>query len=105
MLRLVARHADLWNGFGDPAAAARLSGVLDQWCEVEGRDPAAIERSILLRGPEQAEQADEYVRRGITRLIVGSSGPDWDLGLLERLVARREARRAARMPPDRAGNQ
>ena len=91
-LRLVARHADIWNGFGDPEEAGRLSGVLDGWCEREGRDPAAIERSILLRGQEQVDQAEEYVRQGITHLIVGAGGPEWDLGLLRRLVAWRDSR-------------
>jgi len=91
-LRLVARHADIWNGFGDPDEAARLSGIIDGWCETEGRDPAAIERSILLRGPEQVDQAEEYVRNGITHLIVGTTGPDWDLGPLRRLIAWRDAR-------------
>ncbi len=92
MLKLVARHADIWNGFGDPEEAARLSGVLDGWCEKEGRDPAAIERSILLRGQEQVDQAEEYVRRGITHLIVGAGGLEWDLGLLRRLIAWRDSR-------------
>ncbi|HYO30663.1 MAG TPA: LLM class F420-dependent oxidoreductase [Thermomicrobiales bacterium] len=91
-LRLVARHADIWNGFGDPEEAARLSSILYGWCATEEQDPAAIERSILLRGPEQVDQAEEYVRRGITHLIVGSTGPDWELGLLRRLIAWRDSR-------------
>lgn len=91
-LRLVARYADIWNGFGDPEEAARLSGVLDEWCHKEGRNPGDIERSILLRGQEQVDQAEEYVRREITHLIIGSSGPDWDLAMLERLVAWRDSR-------------
>jgi probable F420-dependent oxidoreductase len=91
-LRLVARHADIWNGFGDPAEAGRLSGIIDRWCETEGRDPAEIERSIMVRDAEAIGQADDYVRNGITHLIVGSSGPDWNLDLLERLVAWRDGR-------------
>jgi probable F420-dependent oxidoreductase len=91
-LRLVARHADIWNGFGDPKEAGRLSRVLDDWCEKEGRDPAAIERSILGLDAEAIGRADEYVRNGITHLIVDAGGPDWDLSLLERLVAWRDSR-------------
>ena len=91
-LRLVAEHADMWNGFGDPDEMARLSGVLDEWCAKVGRDPGAIERSVLLFGPEQVALAEQYVERGITHLIVGASGPDWDLSLLRDLVAWRDAR-------------
>jgi F420-dependent oxidoreductase-like protein len=48
-LRLVARHADGWNAaYVPPAEFARLGGVLDHWCEVEGRDPAALRRGINL---------------------------------------------------------
>jgi probable F420-dependent oxidoreductase len=91
-LRLVAEHADMWNSFGDPEEIARLSGVLDEWCGKVGRDPGEIERSVLLRGPEQVALADQYVERGITHLIVGSSGPDWDLSLLRDLIAWRDGR-------------
>ena len=40
MLRLVARHADMWNGGGPPEVAAHKNRVLDRWCERIGRDPA-----------------------------------------------------------------
>lgn len=37
-LRLAARHADGWNAaYVPPAEFARLAGVLDRWCEREGR--------------------------------------------------------------------
>jgi F420-dependent oxidoreductase-like protein len=48
-LRIAARHADGWNTpYTSPDEFARLSGVLDGWCEKEGRDPATIERNINL---------------------------------------------------------
>ena len=48
-LRLVARHADGWNtAYIDPTEFARLSGVLDTWCGVEGRDPTSIRRGVNL---------------------------------------------------------
>src|SRR5581483_9247394 len=43
-LRVVAEHADVWNGGGDPDEAARLSGVLDRHCADVGRDPAVVLR-------------------------------------------------------------
>ncbi len=74
-LRLVAQHADIWNGFGDPAEIGRLNGVLDAWCAKVGRDPAEIERSILLTEPEEIARADAYVANGITHIIIGADGP------------------------------
>ena len=41
-LRLVARHADACNLFGDPERVRHKLGVLRRWCEVEGRDPADV---------------------------------------------------------------
>jgi F420-dependent oxidoreductase-like protein len=41
-LRLVARHADACNLFGDPAKVRHKVGVLHDHCAAEGRDPAAI---------------------------------------------------------------
>ncbi len=90
-LRIVAEHADIWNGFGDPDEAARKSAILDEWCAKVGRDPAAIERSIMIN-PDLIDRADEYVARGITHLIVGSDGPDYDMEPLRRLVAWRDSR-------------
>jgi F420-dependent oxidoreductase-like protein len=46
-LRLVARHADACNLFGDPATVRRKLAVLHGHCETEGRDPATIEVTHL----------------------------------------------------------
>jgi probable F420-dependent oxidoreductase len=87
-LRIVAQYADIWNTFGDPTEASRKSRVLDDWCARVGRDPATIERSILFSGPDQIGQAEQYVEQGITHLIVGDSGPNYDerFRALERLL-------------------
>ncbi|HEX2704179.1 MAG TPA: LLM class F420-dependent oxidoreductase, partial [Candidatus Lustribacter sp.] len=39
-LRLVAKHADIWHGFGDPAVVERKVRILDEHCAAVGRDPA-----------------------------------------------------------------
>ena len=91
-LRLVAQHADIWNGFGTPEDAAKKSSILDEWCAKVGRNPAEIERSVLFGEAERVAMADEYVARGITHLIVGVGGPDYDLGLLKELIAWRDGR-------------
>jgi F420-dependent oxidoreductase-like protein len=45
LLRLVARHADVWNNGGDVAELGRKLGVLRRHCEAEGRSYDAIEKS------------------------------------------------------------
>ena len=48
-LRTATRHADGWNvPYINIAVYQYSSGVLDQWCEREGRDPAELERSVNL---------------------------------------------------------
>ena len=48
-LRIAARHADGWNAaYIPPAEYRRLNGILDQWCEKEGRDPSTIARTVNL---------------------------------------------------------
>ena len=48
-LRLVAKHADVWNAaYTSPEEFARLNGVLNDWCDKAGRDPATVKRSINL---------------------------------------------------------
>jgi len=39
-LRLVAEHAQMWNGMGDAATLRRKNDVIDEWCGKLGRDPA-----------------------------------------------------------------
>ena len=91
-LRIVAEHANIWHGFGNPEQAARKSGILDDWCEKVGRDPIEIERSITVR-PELVKDADRYVENGITHLVMAFGGPDYDLSPLENLIAWRDDHR------------
>lgn len=92
-LRIVARHAHIWNGFGDPEEAGRKSRILDEHCRDIGRDPSEIERSVL-GSPDQISDPDGYVENGITHLILGFNGPDYDLGPLRELVAWRDGLRS-----------
>jgi F420-dependent oxidoreductase-like protein len=58
-LRIAARHADGWNTpYTSPEEFARLSGVLDGWCQKEGRDPQGIERNVNLSFHMAATKAD-----------------------------------------------
>ena len=46
MLRLTARHADIWNVVGTPESAEAANRRLDEACAAEGRDPATLIRSV-----------------------------------------------------------
>jgi alkanesulfonate monooxygenase SsuD/methylene tetrahydromethanopterin reductase-like flavin-dependent oxidoreductase (luciferase family) len=48
-LRTVARHADLWNAYGDAATLRRKADVLREHCVREQRDPASIEFSVACK--------------------------------------------------------
>lgn len=54
-LRVVARHADEWNGEVGPAGMARKLGILREHCRAIGRDPGEIAVSVLLRSEAEAE--------------------------------------------------
>lgn len=93
MLRLTARHADIWHGFGDPATLRHKHSVLDSWCETEGRDPSQIERSTAVddqRG--DVSYGDELLSVGSTFLTFGVGGPDFDLSWLDAWVRWRDDR-------------
>jgi F420-dependent oxidoreductase-like protein len=47
-LRIVARHADLWNGFGTPDVILRKIDILREHCAVVGRDPSDISVTVNL---------------------------------------------------------
>ena len=95
LLRLVAEHADIWNGVGKPDEIARKNSVLDDWCRRVGRDPAAIERSVLFPTDEASQVPNAYVDAGATHLIVSLLGPDFDYDRMRDLIAWRDDRQTA----------
>jgi probable F420-dependent oxidoreductase len=92
-LRLVARHADIWHGFGDVDAITHKNAVLDDWCAKEGRDPAAIERSCGVTG-DPATAGEQLYDIGTRLFTVGVGGPDWDLGPVKDWLSFRDAKNA-----------
>ncbi|WP_380168175.1 LLM class F420-dependent oxidoreductase [Jannaschia sp. R86511] len=77
-LRMTARHADIWHGFGDADVIARKHQVLDEWCDSEEREPSAVERSAGVEGaPDQ--RAERLLALGTRLFTVGTDGPDFDL--------------------------
>jgi len=93
-LRIVAENADIWNGGGDPETLKHKNQVLDDWCAKVGRDPAEIERSVILMDPAQYELADEYLAAGVTQLIGSPGTPPSDWGPLKELLAWRNLKNA-----------
>lgn len=91
-LRLVAEYADIWHAFGTPEEMAKKGEILDGHCADVGRDPKEIERSSGINA-QTLNQADDYVEKGFTHLIMGVSGPDYDLGPIRELVQWRDQAR------------
>jgi alkanesulfonate monooxygenase SsuD/methylene tetrahydromethanopterin reductase-like flavin-dependent oxidoreductase (luciferase family) len=100
-LRVVARHADIWHGFGDPATLKRKVDLIDDYARGYKRDPGEIVKSTTVsiwvgdppaallqrlggsRGAQSLISGDPsaiearlraYVDVGITYFIVGSAG-------------------------------
>jgi probable F420-dependent oxidoreductase len=89
-LRLVAEHADMWNGFGPPEEYARRNAILDEWCSKVGRDPSAVERTVLFDEPGELERAGDFVEAGATHLVLGLGAP-FDLEPFRALLGLRDA--------------
>ncbi len=93
MLRLAARHGDIWHGFGDPETIRHKTAVLDNWCEVEGRDPDEIERSTGAgEHKEDPAYGDDLVASGATLITFNVTGPEFDLSWFDAWVRWRDDR-------------
>ena len=68
-LGLVARHANIWHTFADGDDFVRKSRILDDHCAQIGRDPAEIERSVLVGG-DPAVCGPELLDQGASLFIV-----------------------------------
>jgi len=75
-LRLVARHADVWNiAGGDPARVDELTAMLDEACASVGRTPSDIRRSIQFGwdGESRQEVLDlcgGFLEKGVTEQVL-----------------------------------
>jgi alkanesulfonate monooxygenase SsuD/methylene tetrahydromethanopterin reductase-like flavin-dependent oxidoreductase (luciferase family) len=82
MLKLTARHADVWNASGGAGrsveAAIAGSQELDEACAAIGRDPAEIRRSVQLPASAEPSEIIERVRSyheaGFSEIIIMLSG-------------------------------
>ena len=75
-LRLVARHADVWNiSGGDPDNVEKLIAILDEACRSVGRDPSEILRSIQFGWDGEDRQqlvelCGHYLELGVTEQVI-----------------------------------
>ncbi|GAC1610699.1 MAG: LLM class flavin-dependent oxidoreductase [Mycobacteriales bacterium] len=80
-LRLVAKHADVWNiPGGDLADCVERSAMLDRYCTDLGRDPSDVTRSIALpvsydRPQDTRAAIRDAVNAGFTHLVLMLAAP------------------------------
>jgi alkanesulfonate monooxygenase SsuD/methylene tetrahydromethanopterin reductase-like flavin-dependent oxidoreductase (luciferase family) len=83
-LRLVARYADMWNGYGDAEKIRHKNRVIDRWCTEIGREPTEIERTVWIERANP-DLVPSLVDAGAEHLILGLRAP-YDLREVERLL-------------------
>jgi len=87
-LRLVAEHADIWHTFADGQEFIRKARVLDEHCAQIDRNPAEIERSVLVGG-DPCTTGSALLELGVTFFIVLVR--DRNVGPVREWVAWRDA--------------
>jgi len=87
MLRVAARHADIWHGYAPDAEA--FSSLYAEWmeaCELEGRDPSQVVRAA--GGPVTTANADVVaarLRACVQHFVVTAQAP-FDRDLIRRVA-------------------
>jgi alkanesulfonate monooxygenase SsuD/methylene tetrahydromethanopterin reductase-like flavin-dependent oxidoreductase (luciferase family) len=73
-LRLVAEHAQMWNGSGPPDEFAHKSSILDEWCRKVGRDPKEIERTanVSVSSPKEVQA---FLDAGLQHFVLRLAQP------------------------------
>lgn len=103
-LRIVARHADIWHGYGTPEVIAGKHRVLDARCAEIGRDPREIERSagVAFTPGRLTERVDDYASNAQQLYQVGTrlfttalQQPPYDFGRVRDLIGWRDEVNAA----------
>jgi probable F420-dependent oxidoreductase len=89
-LKLTAKYANMWHGFGTPEVYRHKNQVLNEWCEKIGRDPAEIER-VTATKPGQIDTLEALVEAGAQHIIMELGNP-FDLSGVKELLAWRDSR-------------
>lgn len=91
-LEIVARHAQMWNSFGTPEVFRGKIVRLEEHCVRVGRNPAEIEKSVLVSGTfaldDARREVDAYVAAGVTHIIFSLTPADraWIRNFAERVI-------------------
>jgi F420-dependent oxidoreductase-like protein len=92
-LKIVAQHAQMWNGTATPEELAPKVARLNEHCRSLGRDPGSIEKSVLVSAlssnhDEVRRQIDAYLAIGVTHMIfsLGADRRDWMHKFAEKLM-------------------
>jgi len=103
-LRLVARHADVWNiSGGDPDRVRELTAMLDTACAAVGRDSTDIRRSLQFgwdgkNRSELLELSGQLLEAGVTEQVIYLRGVE-PVALAEKIAeALPELRKLDRSP-------
>jgi F420-dependent oxidoreductase-like protein len=92
-LRLTAKYADAWNGFGDPSTIRHKLEVLAQHCADVGRDPSEVETTRLgtsITDPAIEESSVSFFDVGLGGMIYSTPAgatPDDVAGAARAVVA------------------
>jgi alkanesulfonate monooxygenase SsuD/methylene tetrahydromethanopterin reductase-like flavin-dependent oxidoreductase (luciferase family) len=97
--RIAAKYADGWNiPYVGPGAFKHKMDVLDQWCEVEGRDPAEVKRATQLGffmaasdDPEVMRVAEEEMKRKTPHQTPSGQLSGSPAQIIERIAKYRDA--------------
>lgn len=89
-LKLVARHATIWHGFGDIETMTRRNAILDGYCTDIGRDAAEIERSTDVSNKTPEEAGQDQLDLGTRLFTIGVTGPGYDLAPVRDWIAWRD---------------
>lgn len=91
-LRLVARYASMWNIIAEPVDVKRKNDLLNGYCQEIGRDPAAVERTVVMVGEKPLDKLQAYLDAGMTHFILGTGEP-WNFAGVEKLLVWRDQQR------------
>ncbi|MGO9449894.1 MAG: LLM class F420-dependent oxidoreductase [Candidatus Binataceae bacterium] len=76
LLKLVARHADMWNSTGDAERMRHLIGVINRHCDIEGRNPDDIEKTVAMGLVYDAPKERQQAMMAIVGAMSGKSPED-----------------------------
>lgn len=92
-LRIVARHADIWHSYSDPATLERKLAILADHGRAVGRDVSEVEVSTEIGDRTPAEVEDLHAL-GATLFTIATSGPDYDISRVSDWLVWRDEKNA-----------